>query len=234
MNYFDIEIIQTLIEESLKEQPTGDDWLDSRYNEQVHWIGHTNPYYKLFYLLAKELKPELTVELGSWQGTGASHFAAGCLEGQAITIDIHREDKAAQLRTIEAANHYPNLTYLNRWTWDAVDYVKGLNVPISILFIDAWHDYVFAKKELDLYLPLMDNSGLIICDDIIDNPGVYHDMIKFWDEMSEPKFLNNQIHPGINMGFCILKEFDNVEENRTTDNPQPTGTTKRGRPPKKS
>jgi len=147
MNSFNVKSIQNLITEALKEQPTGDDWLDSRYQEQIHWVGHTQPYYRLFYLLAKEFKPALTVELGSWQATGAAHFAAGNPDGQVITIDIHREDKDAQQRAIEAASHYPNLQYLNRWTWDAIDYVRDLNTPIDFLFIDAWHDYALALRS---------------------------------------------------------------------------------------
>lgn len=237
--------IKALIQEALKEEPTGDDWLDSRYAEQVHWIGHTNPYYKLFYLLAKEFKPNLCVELGSWQATGASHFAAGNLGGQVITIDIHRDDKNAQSRTIEAANHYPNLTYLNRWTWDAVELVKALNTPIDILFIDAWHDYLYAKREWDLYLPLLASPALVICDDITEAYN-FEGMYRFWEEMPEPKYLSKEgLHKEIPMGFVIVNQKDklvtkpltedsNVATDRISNPVKPTTTTKRGRPRKES
>jgi predicted O-methyltransferase YrrM len=244
MKNFTLDDIKRLIDQSLKEEPTGDDWLDSRYNEQVHWIGHTNPYYKLFYLIAKELKPELTVELGSWQATGAAHFAAGNPNGLCITCDIHREDKAAQLRTIEAAGHYENLTYLNRWTWDAVPFIQNLNTLISIIFIDAWHDYQYAKKEWDLYSPLMASPALVICDDITTAYN-FDGMLKFWEEMPEPKFLFSQgLHGDIPMGFVLInpitknelqtKELVDVGQDRGTDSVKSTGTSKRGRPSKKS
>lgn len=239
MKTFNIKDIQDLIQQALKEQPTGDDWLDSRYNEQVHWIGHTNPYYKLFYLIAKELKTELTVELGSWQATAAAHFAAGNPEGQVITVDIHREDKNAQLRAIEAAGHYENLTYLNRWTWDAVPFIQNLNQQIDCLFIDAWHDYQYAKKEWDLYKPLLASPALVICDDITTAYN-FEGMLKFWEEMPEPKFLFSKgLHGDIPMGFLIVnelqtKELVDVAEDRGTDSVKSTGTSKRGRPSKKS
>ncbi len=203
MKNFTLNDIKRLIEESLKEEPTGDDWLDSRYNEQVHWIGHTNPYYKLFYLIAKELKPELTVELGIWQATGSAHFAAGNPGGQVIGIDIHKDDKNAQLRSIEAAGHYENLTYLNRWTEEAIPFIQNLNQPISILFSDSWHDYDRVKKEFELYKPFLASPALVIFDDIMDAP--FDNMVKFWnEEIPEPKFLFSQgLHGNIPMGFVL-------------------------------
>lgn len=247
MKNFDIALLQALVEQSLLEQPTGDDWLDSRYNEQVHWIGHTNPYYKTFFLIAQVLEPELVVELGSWQGTGAAHFAGGCPSCNVCTVDIHREDRDAQMRTIEAASHYQNLTYLNRWTWDAIDFFRNLHTPIDIVFIDAWHDYQYAKKEWDLYSPLLASPALVICDDITTAYN-FDGMLKFWEEIPEPKFLDNRIHPGIPFGFSIVnqkddrlqtieldtKELVNVATNRAPDTVKSTGTPRRGRPPKKS
>lgn len=205
MKTFNLSDIQTLIEQALLEQPTGDSWLDARYDEQVGIIGHTNPYYRLFWLIAKGLKPEFVVELGSWRGIAASHFAAGNPNAEIITIDIHREDKVAQQHCIEAMQRYPNLTYLNGWTWDndILQAVKMVDKPLSILYIDAWHEYQYARKEWELYSPLLASSSLVICDDIIENPGVYVDMVKFWEELPGEKFLNDQVHPGINMGFML-------------------------------
>jgi predicted O-methyltransferase YrrM len=101
MRDFTLDHIQELIEQSLLEQPTGNAFLDARYEEQISIIGHTNPYYRLFYLIAQSLKPAFVVELGSWQGTAAAHFALGWPESRVVTIDIHREDKAAQQRCYE-------------------------------------------------------------------------------------------------------------------------------------
>ncbi len=48
MNNFTLSDIRQLATESLNEVPTGNPWLDARYDEQVAIIGHTNPYYRLF------------------------------------------------------------------------------------------------------------------------------------------------------------------------------------------
>lgn len=227
MKTFDLNVVRFLVEESLKEPPTGDAWLDARYQEQVSIIGHTNPYYRLFFLIAQALKPEFVVELGSWQATAAAHFALGNPGGEVITVDIHREDKEAQRRAIEAAGHIPNLTYLNMWSWDAVDTIKAIGKPISILFIDAWHDYVYAKNEWDLYSPLLADPALVICDDITTAYN-FEGMLKFWDELPGEKFLDSRVHPGIPMGFVY------VGPNREPDKTQQPTAARRNRPAQKS
>lgn len=231
MKDFTLDDIKRLIEQSLLEQPTGDDWLDSRYNEQVHYIGHTNPYYRLFWLIARELKPALSVELGSWQATASSHLALGNPAGQVITVDIHKDDLAAKIRTQEAANRIPNLTYLNAWTWDAAPQIPS---GIELLFIDAWHDYQYAKREWNLYFPKLADLALVICDDITVDYN-FEGMNQFWEEMPEPKFLDSRPHPGIPVGFIkFSRNLENVESNRSPNTIQQATPSKRGRPRKKS
>jgi len=215
---FILEEIKQLCILSLKEEPTGNDWLDSRYNEQIHFVGHTQPYYRTFYLIAQALKPGLTVELGSWQGTAAAHFAVGNPGGHVVTIDIHREDKDAQQRTLEVAQHLQNVTYLNAWTipgfasdWNTVNQVKACGKPIDILFIDAWHEYQYASKERDLYFPLLADVALVICDDINDQGGAMPGMGRFWDEMeSYENFVDTDIHKGVPMGFLKYERVERI------------------------
>jgi len=219
MNNFTLDDIKALIQQSLKEEPTGDSWLDSRYDEQVAIIGHTNPYYRLFYLIAKALKPSLTVELGSWRGDASSHFAVGNPAGKVVAVDIHKDNDHAGLAKLnEAVDRLPNMSFIRQWSWDAIEQVKALNQPISILFIDAWHDYKYAKLEWDLYSPLLANPALVICDDITAGYN-FDGMLKFWDELPEPKFLNNDLHPGVPMGFVYVGS-------------EPSQPKRRGRKPK--
>lgn len=220
---FKLDDIKQLCEQALLEKPTGNDWLDSRYNEQVHYVGHTQPYYRAFYLIAQALKPALSVELGSWQGTAAAHLAVGNPQGKVITIDIHREDKAAQQRTIEVVQRCPNVSYINGWTipgfaepWTTVEQVRAYNIPIDILFIDAWHEYQYANKEKEWYFPLLADTALVICDDLADQGGAFPGMGRFWDEMNYEKFHTTSVHSGIPMGF-IKYERQAVADNRTVD-----------------
>lgn len=212
MNNFTISDISRLADYSLLEAPTGNAWLDARYQEQVGIIGHTNPYYRLFYTLAQVLKPEFVVELGSWQATAAAHFALGNPEATVITIDIHKDDLAAQQRCFEAADYIPNLTYINAWTWDAIDLVRAVDKPINILYIDAWHDYEYVKREWDLYSPLLSSPALVICDDITTAHN-FDGMIRFWEELPGEKFLNVDIHPTIPMGFLRYETVTTTAKN---------------------
>lgn len=200
MNNFTMAQIQRLIEQSLLEEPTGNPFLDARYNEQISIIGHTNPYYRLFYLLAQQLQPSFVVELGSWQATAAAHFAFGNPESRVITIDIHREDKAAQQRCYEAEAHCSNVKYINAWSWDAIEQVKAYNEPISILYIDAWHDKQYTDREWELYSPLLSDTALVIGDDITAAYN-FEGMREWWDSLPGEKILDPRLHPGIPMGF---------------------------------
>jgi len=199
---FTLKGIQTEIDDVLAGFIEIDDgYFKGLMQESFDVIGHDNPYYSVFYDLAFQLKPTFVVELGSWRGFAAASFAFGNPKARVVTIDIHREDKIAQQRCIQIAKDIPNMTYINAWTWDAVTDVEAIGFPIDILFIDAWHEYKYAKKDWELYSPLLNDSALVICDDIMDAEGATVDMIKFWEELPGPKFLNDKIHSGIPMGF---------------------------------
>lgn len=203
----DLDIVKQLIPLAAEEKPTGDQWLDNRYQEDVPIIGHTNPYYKLFFMIARTLEPKLTVELGSYRATAAAHFASGYLAGAVYTVDIHREDKVAQAKSIEAAGHYSNLEYINGWTWDShVVFQIGsaaADTPIDLLYIDAWHRYDYAMMEWELYSPMLADEALVICDDIFNAPGATERMVEFWADLTSGRecFLSADLHPGIPMGF---------------------------------
>ena len=214
MNNFTLSDIHKLVDESLSEVSTGNPWLDARYDEQVGIIGHTNPYYRLFYRIAQQIKPEFVVELGSWRGDASAHFALGNPEADVIAVDVHKDsDFAGMAKLQEAVNLLPNLTWLQMWSWDAVGIIKAADKPISILFIDAWHDYKYAKLEWDLYSPLLADIALVICDDITAGYN-FEGMIDFWNELPYEKFLDNRVHIGVPMGFVLFDRNRNTQRHR--------------------
>jgi len=221
MNNFTLSEIEILVAEASFEVPTGNPWLDQRYDEQVGIIGHTNPYYRLFYRIAQQLKPEFVVELGSWRAIAASHFALGNPESTVITVDIHREDKVAQQLCIEAANLIPNLTYINAWSWDAIETVRLVDKSLDVLFVDAWHDGKYVRREWELYSPLLSDVALVICDDITAAYN-FEGMIDFWEELPYEKFLNNDIHPGVPIGLMRFTRNKRVQDVATNRTPNPT------------
>lgn len=196
---FTLAQIQKIIDKSLEGWHTSDPFIDSRLEDYPR-----HHYYKTFYLLAKELKPDLVVELGAWQCTAACCFASGYDKAKVITIDHHGDpgDEDNKKKCIETLALYPNLTYLQGWTWDVIGAVKQFNQPIDILFIDSWHMYEYAKKDWDLYRPLLSKNALVICDDIVGGNGpTMAGMLDFWNEFEYEKFLENRIHIGYPVGF---------------------------------
>jgi len=203
MRNWTIASVEKLVEMALNSDiKTGDEWLDDRYREDIQIIGHVNPYYRWFYHIASRYKPAFTVELGSWRATAAAHFAAGNPNGEVLTIDIHREDKVAQVKAREADAHYPNLHYINAWTWDAVPVVAQWKREIELLYIDSWHEYEYAMKDWESYSPLLADGAMVIGDDLFDAQGATIGMIRFWEEISAgcDSLIATAPHCGIPMG----------------------------------
>lgn len=225
MRDFDLDTIKFLAARFNPILPTGDEFLDIRYDWQKTANGVAWPYYRFFYHLAELLKPKLVVELGGYQGTAAAHFAAGCPDSSVITIDHHTDpgDDDNQMKILEAQDNFTNIIYYQGWTTPALAeeqkgkhhrgdvesaYQRVLDYwthhGIDILFIDSWYCYEYAKADFETYRPFLNNPALVICDDIQAGGGPespIQGMMKFWEEMPEPKFLNSNLHPGTNLGF---------------------------------
>lgn len=222
MRDFDIHGLE-LAAENFIPIPTGDLFLDNRYDWQKNDNGVEWPYYRFFYHLSKMFQPRLVVELGGYQGTAAAHFAAGCIDTTVITIDHHTDpgDEVNKARMLDADVNYRNLIYIQGWTTNeeaeaqkghhalgdvgsAYGYILQWPSKIDILFIDSWHVYDHARLDWAAYEPLLNSPALVICDDIQAGGGPespISGMLDFWNELSEPKFLNSTLHPGTNMGF---------------------------------
>lgn len=204
MKQFDFDLIKDLIEQAVSNPLTGDRFIDDRLLGYERDFGTNHPYYSFFHKLSAALEPKFVVELGAWQCTAALCFASGYIEAIVATIDHHGnpgdENNAGLCR--RAATLYRNLVYLKGWTWDKLETIKSFNTKIDILFIDGWHQYEYAKKDWDMYTPLLSDNALVICDDIIGGYGpTIAGMLDFWNELPEPKFLNDKVHVGYPMGF---------------------------------
>ncbi len=216
---FTIPKIKKLIKESLTMGDIGHPLMDKEYKYYVELTATKHPYYKLFYLLAKEFKPDFVVELGSYRATASGHFAVGNPQGIVTTIDIHKDmpqQQPDQDACREAARLIPNLFYINKWTIpilakkysgrDALLDVAQYNREIDILFIDAWHEPEYIQQEWELYSPLLTDNALVICDDLADSSyGPFEGMEDWWKSLPGQKFIDTDLHAGIQMGFLKFK-----------------------------
>lgn len=199
--------------------PTGNEFLDQRYDPN-------SKYYRFFYLLTRELKPKTVVELGSWQGTSAAHFAGGCPDTKVITVDHHTDpgDRTNKAMAVTATMNFNNLKYCQGWTCNEIfeeefdkhsiagknafpKVLKELNgETIDILFIDSWHVYPQAVRDWEAYKPYLSENALVIVDDVIEGTkgSAIHDVRKFWDELKGDKWLDDTLHAGYPMGFMRI------------------------------
>ena len=184
---FDLLDIKNLTQTFDPEQPTGDPFLDGRYEAHREKFGHGKPYWRLFHRLCQLYRPALAVELGAWQCTCAAHMAGGGA-GTVVTIDHHGDpgDDINQACCEDAARHYyPNLVYLKGWTWDVVERVVPIG-PIDLLFIDGWHHYDKAMRDWNDYRDLLASPALVVCDDLENVEPTLHKMVEFWEDVSAP------------------------------------------------
>ncbi len=219
MRNFTLDDIKQLIGDPETYSPTGDEFLDRRWNEPQN---ETHLYYRLFYHLVNLLQPSFVVELGGWQGSAAAHFAGGYAQSAIVTIDHHTDvgDQENKVKMLEAEAKYDNLHYIQGWTNDNLAYRekgnhtlgnapsaiplvlklgKSISVEgIDILFIDSWHKYQEAMMDWNTYEPLLNSPSLVICDDI--HPA-FSGMLLFWNGLKGEKFLNDTLHPGYPVGF---------------------------------
>jgi len=140
----------------------------------------------------EELKPERTVELGTFRGfTGA--LLSLITSKQTVSIDI--EDHGGT----EGARPYGHhLTYLlnDAMNPDCVTLaLAALGGPIDLLFIDDGHYYETIVKEFELWKPHVRPGGWIVFHDInplanIGPHGTQPDAVqvpRFWQELKGNK-----------------------------------------------
>jgi predicted O-methyltransferase YrrM len=157
-------------------------------------------YYRFFHELAFLYSPFNTIEIGTYTGTSAAHFAWGN-GGEVITIDINPDAKRCvdelmipNVRSIIA----DSMTALTRIQPDAL---------ASVLYIDGWHDFNRAYQEYIGYRKLVRNGGVILIDDAgLEMDG--DEMNVFWGMISEPKERVDWLHP--NVGFGIVEKRDGI------------------------
>lgn len=151
-----------------------------------------SPYYRFFRILAKELKPKLSVVLGVCGGGDCLHLALGNPEGRVVGID-YQYDHDIQLKFIY--NLCPNFTF---WLGDSVEDAPKVFSDfgkVDLLFIDTTHTFEQTVLEFETWKPYLSNSAIVCFDDL------YRDeMAGFWEWLPEPKLRLDTLHDGAEKG----------------------------------
>lgn len=152
-----------------------------------------SPYYRFMQVLAQNVHPKLSVELGVSGGGGSLHLALGWVKGEVVGVDIVND-------------HLKNIDYVmqrcvnfHMWVGDSVKLAESIYEKygeIDILFIDTTHTYDQTMKEYNAYKPFLSKNAIVLLDDLFRPEG----MEQAWEEMPEPKLRLDMLHDGAENG----------------------------------
>ena len=153
-------------------------------------------YYRFLQVLARELRPALSVELGVCGGGGSMHLAEGYPQGVVVGVDCSF-DHPEQLNYIQS--NYSNFTF---WLGDSVadaSKVYEKYGAASIVFVDTIHTKERTIEEFNAWLPYMATNGVICFDDLLRK-----EMGDFWNWLPGNKVRLDFLHPTSESGFGVF------------------------------
>lgn len=113
--------------------------------------------------ISKLQQPKLILEIGTYTGYSALCMAEGLpADGQLISIDVNEETSAFAKSFIGQTQYASQIELV---VADAMEYIKTINKPIDLIFIDA-----DKKNYLNYYHLVIDKlstGGLIIADNVL-------------------------------------------------------------------
>jgi predicted O-methyltransferase YrrM len=141
-------------------------------------------YYRFLRELTRTMKPRLSVEIGTYVGTGAAHLADGYPEGAVVTIDCNEG-----ARGMADALNIVNLCAVHGDSAQSVKMFRATH-PIDILFIDGAHTFNNCYGEYVMYRPFVRDGGVILFDDIEYG----RQMEVAWKYIPDPKIALKRLH----------------------------------------
>lgn len=183
-------------------QPLGIPFLERLTQSCVHTTTRHN-YYRFLYHLVKEVKPNLSVELGVEYGlVGAYMYAAN--HKRIIGIDHNPIPDYTQ-------PYYHYCHGDTRRSSHYLDAFVALHGKVGILFQDSSHHYAPSCEEWDLYSPYLADGAIWICDDI--TPAFFEkgvdkfSMVHYWEnylpKQNKKMLFPDVLHKGNTMGIMI-------------------------------
>ena len=151
-----------------------------------------SPYYRFLQIAARNLQPQLSVELGVSGGGGSLHLSAGWPHGQVVGIDVVEDHKE---RTDYIKEHYPKFSL---WIGDSIELAQSVRLqygPVGILFVDTIHTKSRTENEFEAWEPYLTDNAIVCFDDLHRK-----EMNGFWDELAGKKVRLDMLHPGSTEG----------------------------------
>ena len=178
-----------------------------QYEVDMQGWGSTHFFFKE---ILSYLKPSLIVEVGTWKGMSAMHMAdlgkeLGIPDLEICCIDTWLGSpgvwtKKEQVADILKMKHgWPMLYFtfmknvVERGHHDVITpmpmpsdmgyfVLKQRNVKADMIYIDAGHEYESCIRDLNLYIELLSDDGILLGDDYETFPGVTQAAHEFADK----------------------------------------------------
>lgn len=180
-------IIQLWASQALAMRP----WPDERFPP--------SPYYRFLRVLAMNIQPSLSVELGVCGGGGSYHLAMGWGDGTVVGVD-YADDHAENIAHIKSV--CPNFVFMVADSIKSAQSVRMQYGQVDILFIDTTHTYEQTMAEFNAWKPYLSDNAIVCLDDLF-RPG----MDRAWQDVPGRKLRLDVLHdgsPGVGGGFGVV------------------------------
>lgn len=156
-------------------------------------------YYRFMRLLAMEVRPGYSVELGVCGGGGSLHLAIGWPGGRVIGVDT------ANLWPQNVAYVIDRCPNFDFWVMDSIAAAREAKdqgcYPVDILFLDTAHEYDHVWAEFRAWQPLLHPAGAIV---LIDD--LYRDrMLDAFGEFPGEKVRLDWLHDEAGFGAILYE-----------------------------
>lgn len=179
--------LQRLIERALEPPPAclrelcGDDY---------------QPYYHLMFLLARQIRRGVAVELGVHIGRGVGSLAAG---SQRVTVFGLDPANPPGLGRVLA--RYGNISFHQEAALPVPAWLSP-GAKVNILHIDTEHSYANARQEFESYRAFLARGAAVLFDDL---HAMDDGVLAYFNELAYPKVQEDRLHPVCGYGVVLYE-----------------------------
>jgi len=171
------------MKEKLEKLFTWPDVIPNVPKDNHHWFGEGNR--TVLNHLIDELNPKFILEMGSWTGAGSTNFILNkapnshlvCIDHWGSDLNMYNLQKAwtptdeelSRLKNLwetflmNTWEHKTHLTPIRKKTVEALEFLKPLDIPFDLIYIDAHHDYESVLHDISVSGEIWPNA--VICGD---------------------------------------------------------------------
>ena len=167
--------------------------------KRIAKTGKNQTWGTVLYLLAREFKPSVGIELGTCAGISTMYLSSAPNFKQIITVE---GSEALANIARESLKSNQNVKVVNALFDEAIDLeLPSLDSKIDMAFIDGHHEKIATIHYFNKILPYLNPGSVVIFDDISWS----HDMRDAWNILSNRNEFSHAMDLG-ELGVCIVKK----------------------------